>query len=99
MIVIPQEQYIDQNGDGDTEDSGEDFTLKGKVNVGYQIYKNGTQTGSVTAKDYPFSFDRSLVSGQRYYVQLNFAEGNVTVGIIQADSWDEYPNDVNHDFE
>ena len=94
MIVIPQEQYI-ENGDGDTED----FTLTGKVNVGYQIYENGTQTCSVTAKDYVFSFDRSLVSGQRYYVQLNFAEGNVTVGIIQADSWEEYPNDVNHDFE
>lgn len=99
MIVIPQEQYIDQNGDGDTEDNNEDFTLKGKVNVGYQIYKNGTQNDSVAAKEYDFSFDRSLVSGQRYYVQLNFAEGNVTVGIIQADSWEEYPNDVDHNFE
>ena len=99
MIVIPQEQYIDQNGDGDTDDSNEDFTMTGTVKVAYQTYKNGTQTGSVTAKDYPFSFDRSLSSGQRYYVQLNFAEGNVTVGIIQADSWNEYPNDVNHDFE
>ena len=95
MIVIPQEQYIDTDRDG----TPEDYTLTGKVNVAYQIWKNGTQTGSVTAKDYPFSFDRSLTTGQRYYVQLNFAEGDVTVGIIQADSWEEYPNDVDHNFE
>lgn len=95
MIVIPQEQYIDTDGNGTTED----YTLTGNVNVAYQTWKNGTQIGSVTAKDYPFSFDRSLTTGQRYYVQLNFAEGNVTVGIIQADSWEEYPNDVDHNFE
>ena len=95
MIVIPQDQYIDTNGDGTVED----FTMTGKVTVAYETYQNGTKTGSVAAKDYPFSMDRSLIGRQHYYIMLNFAEGDVTIAIIESESWESLPEDITHEFE
>ena len=94
MIVIPQDQYIDTNGDG-TE---ENFTMNGVVTVAYDTYVNGTKTGSIAAKGYEFSMDRSLIAGQHYYIMLNFAEGDVTIAIIESEKWEELP-DITHEFE
>lgn len=93
MILIPQEQYIDTNGD----DVKEDFTMTGSVNVAYQTIKNGTPTNTIAAKDYPFTVNRSLISGYRYYIQLNFAAGDITIAILESDLWEE--ENVKHDFE
>ena len=93
MILIPQEQYIDTNGD----DVKEDFTMTGSVNVAYQTLKNGTITNTIAAKDYPFTVNRSLISGYRYYIQLNFAAGDITIAILESDLWEE--ENVKHDFE
>ena len=93
MILIPQEQYIDTNGD----DVKEDFTMTGSVNVAYQTLKNGTITNTIAAKDYPFTVNRSLISGYRYYIQLNFAAGDITIAILESDLWEE--ENVKYDFE
>ena len=93
MILIPQEQYIDTNSDGVKED----YTMTGAVNVEYQTLKNGTPTNTVAAKDYPFTVNRSLISGYRYYIQLNFAAGDITIAILESDLWGE--EKVKHDFE
>ena len=93
MILIPQNQYYDLNDDGETED----FTMTGSVKVAYDTYNDGTKTGSVGAKSYPFSINRDLVSGYRYYIQLNFAAGDVTIAILESDMWTD--EDINFDFE
>ena len=72
-------------------------TLSGNVNVGYKTKKNGTLKENVGAKDYPFSFTREIVSGHRYYIQINFAPGNVTIAVLESDMWEE--ENINHDFE
>lgn len=72
-------------------------TLSGNVNVGYKTKKNDTPKETVGAKDYPFSFSREIVSGYRYYIQVNFAPGNVTIAVLESDMLEE--KNINHDFE
>ena len=71
--------------------------LRGNINVGYITKRDGTTIGTVNAKDYPFSFNREIVAGYRYYIQINFAPGNVTIAVLESDMWEE--ENINHDFE
>lgn len=44
-----------------------------------------------------FDFDRGLLEGRRYFIQINFTSDAVSVNIIAADEWNEKPV-VNHEF-
>jgi hypothetical protein len=44
-----------------------------------------------------FDFDRGLLEGRRYFIQINFTSDAVSVNIIAADEWNEKPQ-VNHEF-
>ncbi len=44
------------------------------------------------------SFDKSLVEGNRYNVEITFTQNAVTINITTADEWD-YNEDVKHEFE
>lgn len=44
-----------------------------------------------------FDFDRGLLEGRRYFIQINFTSDAVSVNIVAADEWSEKPQ-VNHEF-
>lgn len=44
-----------------------------------------------------FNFDRGLLEGRRYFIQINFTSDAVSVNIIAADEWNEKPK-VDHEF-
>ena len=44
-----------------------------------------------------FDFDRGLLEGRRYFIQINFTSDAVSVNIVAADEWNEKPQ-VNHEF-
>ncbi len=44
-----------------------------------------------------FDFDRGLLEGRRYFIQINFTSDAVSVNIIAADEWNE-KTQVNHEF-
>ena len=39
-----------------------------------------------------FDFERPLLEGRRYYIQLNFTTDAVSVNIVAADEWNEDRN-------
>ena len=45
----------------------------------------------------PFDFDRGLLEGRRYFIQINFTSDAVSVNIVAADEWNEKPR-VDHEF-
>lgn len=93
IIIIPQKQYIDTNGDNIEEDK----TLNGIVKLSYKCKKNNETIDTVAENDYEFSINRDLIAGHRYYIQLNFAAGDVTIAILESDMWDDY--NINYSFE
>ena len=44
-----------------------------------------------------FDFDRGLLEGRRYFIQINFTSDAVSVNIVAADEWNEKPQ-VDHEF-
>lgn len=92
MIIIPQNQFIDANNDNILED----YTITGSVNVAYNTVSNGT-VNKIPAKDYSFTISKDLISGYRYYIQLNFADGDITIAILESDMWEDLR--IKHDFE
>lgn len=95
IIIIPQKQYeyVDTNGDKKEDDK----TLKGTVKLSYKCKKNKETIDTVAEKDYEFSINRDLIAGHRYYIQLNFAAGDVTIAILESDMWDD--ENINYSFE
>ena len=89
MIIIPQNQHIDTNGDGVEED----YTMKGEVIVTYKV--NDTLNEN---KKVEFSVDRDLKERRHYFVQLNFSDGNVNIVILESDEWKDSER-IDHEFE
>lgn len=89
MIIIPQNQHIDTNGDGEEED----YTMEGKVIVTYKV--NDTLHEN---KEVGFSVDRDLKERRHYFVQLNFSDGNVNIVILESDEWKDSER-IDHEFE
>ena len=95
LLLIPQEEHL-------TGGSIIRYKKKYQDNNGNWVYIpeiEGTQ-------DYEFeaplniNFNRSLLEGRRYYIQLTFTSDAVSINIIAADEWDELESgDINHDFE
>lgn len=90
IIFIPQDQHIDTNNDGELED----FAMTGTLIVTYTD-GNGTEHKN---KEIDFTINKDLKAGRRYYVQANFAAGNVNIVILESDEWTDGPK-VDHDFE
>ena len=82
IIIIPQNQKI----------NGTDYTVKGNVIVGYSV--DGVDKGTNTI---PFSINRDLLSGHRYYILLNFSKGDINIVIIESDMWGD--KEINYEFE
>lgn len=89
MIIIPQNQHIDTNGDGVEED----YTMEGEVIVTYKV--NDTLHEN---KKVEFSVDRDLKERRHYFVQLNFSDGNVNIVILESDEWKDSER-IDHEFE
>lgn len=89
MIIIPQNQHIDTDGDGVEED----LTMKGKVIVTYKV--NDTLHEN---KEVAFSVDRDLKERRHYFVQLNFSDGNINIVILESDEWKDSER-IDHEFE
>ncbi|MBO7235952.1 MAG: fimbrillin family protein [Alistipes sp.] len=87
IIIIPQNQYIDTDNDGTTEDCTTG-TISGSVRVG----------DLDDAFEVAFAVNRDLLSGHRYYILLNFSDGDVNVVVIESDKWAER-DDIKYDFE
>ena len=67
--------------------------------VELDLNQEGGHTGTPPAFTYntAFDFDRGLLEGRRYFIQINFTSDAVSVNIIAADEWNEKPQ-VNHEF-
>ncbi|MBR2859409.1 MAG: fimbrillin family protein [Alistipes sp.] len=89
MIIIPQNQHIDTNGDGVEED----YTMKGEVIVTYKVNETLHENKVVE-----FSVDRDLKERRHYFVQLNFADGDVNIVILESDEWKDSER-IDHEFE
>lgn len=63
------------------------------------LSQDGGHTGTPEAFTYntAFDFDRGLLEGRRYFIQINFTSDAVSVNIIAADEWNE-KTQVNHEF-
>ena len=63
------------------------------------LSQDGGHTGTPDTFTYntAFDFDRGLLEGRRYFIQINFTSDAVSVNIIAADEWNEKPV-VNHEF-
>ena len=63
------------------------------------LNQDGGHTGTPETFTYntAFDFDRGLLEGRRYFIQINFTSDAVSVNIVAADEWNEKPV-VNHEF-
>lgn len=64
-----------------------------------ELNQQGGHIGTPPAFTYntAFDFDRGLLEGRRYFIQINFTSDAVSVNIIAADEWNEKPK-VDHEF-
>lgn len=64
-----------------------------------ELNQQGGHIGTPPAFTYntAFDFDRGLLEGRRYFIQINFTSDAVSVNIIAADEWNEKPR-VDHEF-
>lgn len=105
MIVIPQTTPLhiepeiiyyrrlpDANGKARYLDSSD------KIHE-LELNQQGGHIGTPPAFTYEtaFNFDRGLLEGRRYFIQINFTSDAVSVNIIAADEWNEKPK-VDHEF-
>lgn len=105
MIVIPQTTPLhvvpeiiyyrrlpDANGKARYLDSSD------KIHE-LDLNQEGGHMGTPPAFRYEtaFDFDRGLLEGRRYFIQINFTSDAVSVNIVAADEWNEKPV-VNHEF-
>lgn len=105
MIVIPQSTPLhvepvikyyrrlpDANG------MARYITANGEIQE-FPLNQDGGHIGTPYTFTYntAFDFDRGLLEGRRYFIQINFTSDAVSVNIIAADEWNEKPV-VNHEF-
>lgn len=92
-----------------TTQSGEDASslilipqeefLKGTLEISYTKEYDGSTIETVDSKSINFAFNRSLLEGRRYYIQLTFTSDAVSVEVVAADEWDDLDNNVDFEFE
>lgn len=73
--------------------------LNGTLEISYTKEYDSSTIETVDSKYINFAFNRSLLEGRRYYIQLTFTSDAVSVEVVAADEWDELGNNVDFDFE
>ena len=75
-------------------------TLTYKKKYGDGKYITNTETNTDTFQTtLDVDFDRPLLEGRRYYIQITFTSDAVSINIVAADEWDELEEDVDYEFE
>lgn len=86
LLLIPQSEY-----------------LHAKLNVIYsKKYREGnnwvTIENSTTISENDITFNRALVEGRRYFIEITFTSDAITTNVLAAEEWDREQN-VTHEFE
>lgn len=74
------------------------LTYKKKYGDGNYIMNTETNT-EIFRTELDVDFDRPLLEGRRYYIQITFTSDAVSINIVAADEWDELEEDVDYEFE
>ena len=94
IILIPQTQLV-------TGAIQLVYKKKYKDDNGNWVYLHeGTNTEDFefSPTDLNINFNKELIEGRRYFIELTFTSDAVSVNIIAADEWDDKDN-INHEFE
>ena len=59
---------------------------------------SNTEDFEFSPTDLNINFNKELIEGRRYYIELTFTSDAVSVNIIAADEWDD-KDDIKHEFE
>ena len=101
MIVIPQQGPIDFNTEDKVIDvTEEDCHLNCRIDFTYDyVDQNVNSLGLVenTSIFRELTVDKGLQSGRRYYIQLTFTRGAITIGFIESQEWAD--KRIDHEFE
>ncbi len=85
----------DENGNDVVDENGEPMLT-------YSWTKLPTNETSLQAYEFDaprsLNFDRPLLEGRRYFIELTFTSDAVSVNIIAADEWDD-KDDIRYEFE
>ena len=87
MIFIPQNQHEFKEGNTTTTCS-----LIGTLDIDFSRGAGSSST------NVDFVIKRDLKAGRRYFLQVNFAPGDISVFVIESDEWKD-SNKIYHDFE
>lgn len=94
VILIPQTQLV-------TGAIQLVYKKKYKDDNGNWVYLHeGTNTEDFefSPSDLNINFNKELIEGRRYFIELTFTSDAVSVNIIAADEWDD-KDDIRHEFE
>ncbi len=94
VILIPQTQLV-------TGAIQLVYKKKYKDDNGDWVYLHeGTNTEDFefSPTDLNINFNKELIEGRRYFIELTFTSDAVSVNIIAADEWDD-KDDIRHEFE
>lgn len=94
VILIPQTQLV-------TGAIQLVYKKKYKDDNGQWVYLHeGTNTEDFefSPTDLNINFNKELIEGRRYFIELTFTSDAVSVNIIAADEWDD-KDDIRHEFE
>ncbi len=94
VILIPQTQLV-------TGAIQLVYKKKYKDDNGNWVYLHeGTNTEDFefSPTDLNINFNKELIEGRRYFIELTFTSDAVSVNIIAADEWDD-KDDIRHEFE
>lgn len=94
VILIPQTQLV-------TGAIQLVYKKKYKDDNGAWVYLHeGTNTEDFefSPTDLNINFNKELIEGRRYFIELTFTSDAVSVNIIAADEWDD-KDDIRHEFE
>lgn len=94
IILIPQTQLV-------TGAIQLVYKKKYQDNNGNWVYLHeGTNTEDLefSPTDLNINFNKELIEGRRYFIELTFTSDAVSVNIIAADEWDD-KDDIRHEFE
>ena len=112
LMFIPQKELVSGSVDiyyrkKYVADNGK--TLYQRINLGNNGETSYTWTELPTDENalqyYTFkptlniNFDKPLVEGRRYYIELTFTSDVVSVNIVAAEEWNTLPDNISYDFE
>ena len=96
MLVIPQTESL-------TFGSSQEMRYKKKYDsngdgVLDAYITNDVNNTDTFSKSLSIVFDDEIKEGRRYYIELTFTSGAVSINVIAADEWSEFDR-IDHEFE